>query len=220
MLAFKGGWNSENHQLWRVNWVSYRLSSFLSASTAATYIFTAPNSTTTIVSLEPCALNAEFQHFILRFIKISLLYRYRWKRGQGVKGGPKTGWSRGYFTENSIIQWILSLANALSQVTPSELSTSLALPWPGAYFRTPHVCSITLLLFRLEWFICDFNQCKMYIGRSAMIPRFYFHLRCWSWKLRSIATSPSCWICSASCSSHPTTKGGRNREKTLCVCEG
>jgi hypothetical protein len=46
---------------------------FLSASTAATYIFTAPTCTTTIISLEPCALNAEFQHFILRFNKISLL---------------------------------------------------------------------------------------------------------------------------------------------------
>jgi len=33
-------------------------------STAATYIFTAPNCTTTIISLEPRALNAEYQHFI------------------------------------------------------------------------------------------------------------------------------------------------------------
>jgi len=38
-------------------------------STAATYSFTAPTSRTTIISLEPCALNAEFQHFILDFIK-------------------------------------------------------------------------------------------------------------------------------------------------------
>ncbi len=38
----------------------------LSACTAATYIFTAPTCTTTIISLEPCALNAEFQHFIPR----------------------------------------------------------------------------------------------------------------------------------------------------------
>jgi hypothetical protein len=48
-----------------VNWVSACLSFFLSASTAATYIFTAPNCTTTIINLEPCALNAEYQHFIL-----------------------------------------------------------------------------------------------------------------------------------------------------------
>jgi hypothetical protein len=39
--------------------------SFLSASTAATYIFTDPNFTTTIISLKPGALNAGFQHFIL-----------------------------------------------------------------------------------------------------------------------------------------------------------
>jgi hypothetical protein len=43
---------------------------FLSTSTTATYIFTAP---TTVLTLKPCALNAEFQHFILRFNKISLL---------------------------------------------------------------------------------------------------------------------------------------------------
>jgi hypothetical protein len=42
--------------------------------------------------LEPCALNAEFQHYIPRFNKISLLWGPYWKRGQGVKGGPKTGW--------------------------------------------------------------------------------------------------------------------------------
>jgi hypothetical protein len=36
---------------------------FLSASTAATYIFTAPSCTTTIITLEPCTLNAEYQHF-------------------------------------------------------------------------------------------------------------------------------------------------------------
>ncbi len=52
------------------------LSFFLSASTAATYIFTAPTSTGTIVTLEPGALNAEFQHFIPRFNKISLLCGY------------------------------------------------------------------------------------------------------------------------------------------------
>jgi hypothetical protein len=40
-----------------VNWVSSYLSFFLSASTTATYIFTATNCTTTIISLEPSALN-------------------------------------------------------------------------------------------------------------------------------------------------------------------
>jgi len=49
------------------------LSLFLSASRAATYIFVAPIYTTTIITLEPCALNAEFQHFIPIFNKISLL---------------------------------------------------------------------------------------------------------------------------------------------------
>ncbi len=40
--------------------------SFMSASTIVTYIFTALYCTTTIIILEPCALNAEFQHFMLR----------------------------------------------------------------------------------------------------------------------------------------------------------
>jgi hypothetical protein len=40
--------------------------SFMSASTAVTYIFTALYCTTVIISLEPCALNAELQHFMLR----------------------------------------------------------------------------------------------------------------------------------------------------------
>jgi hypothetical protein len=56
------------------NWVSSCLSFFLSASAAAAYIFIVPTCTTTIISLEPCAyLNDEFQHFILRFNKMSLL---------------------------------------------------------------------------------------------------------------------------------------------------
>jgi hypothetical protein len=46
------------------------LSFFLSATT---YIFTAPTCTTTIITLEPCALSGEFQRFILRFNKFSLL---------------------------------------------------------------------------------------------------------------------------------------------------
>jgi hypothetical protein len=60
-----------------VNWVSPCLSFRLSVSTAATYIFTAPNWTTAITSLEPCALNAELQHFMLRFNKLSLLCGYQ-----------------------------------------------------------------------------------------------------------------------------------------------
>ncbi len=56
---------------------------FCSASTVAAYIFTALTCKATIVSLQPCALNADFQHFILRFNKISLLYGYLWKKGLG-----------------------------------------------------------------------------------------------------------------------------------------
>jgi hypothetical protein len=58
--------------------------------TIATYIFTAPTCTTTIITLKPCALNAEFKHFILKFNKISLLCRYHWKRGKGLKDSVTT----------------------------------------------------------------------------------------------------------------------------------
>jgi hypothetical protein len=64
----------------------------MSASTAATYIFTAPTCTTTIVTLEPCALNAEFQHFILRFNKKFLL-SFTTERGD-------SGEREGDFTHN------------------------------------------------------------------------------------------------------------------------
>jgi hypothetical protein len=40
------------------------------------FFFTAPTCTSTIITLEPCALNAEFQHFILRYNKFSLLWGY------------------------------------------------------------------------------------------------------------------------------------------------
>jgi hypothetical protein len=38
------------------------------------YIFTAPTCISTITTLEHCALNAETQHFILRFNKIFLYF--------------------------------------------------------------------------------------------------------------------------------------------------
>jgi hypothetical protein len=66
-----------------VNRVSSCLSFFLSASTTATYIFTAPNCTTTIITLEPCASSAEYQgfhtelqDFILRFIKMKIYSQF------------------------------------------------------------------------------------------------------------------------------------------------
>jgi hypothetical protein len=79
-----------------VNWVSSPLSSFVSASTAATYIFTAPTCTITIINVEPCALDAEFQYFILRFNKNFLtLGRPLKERIRGESRGD-TGWKRGW----------------------------------------------------------------------------------------------------------------------------
>ncbi len=75
--------NWDANQLFPSILVVNRVSSclLLGASTAcllaATYVCdTTPTCTTTIITLKPCALNAEFQRFILRFNKISLLCRY------------------------------------------------------------------------------------------------------------------------------------------------
>jgi hypothetical protein len=53
------------------------LSFFLSASPPPTYVFIAPTCTITIITFKPCALNAEFHHYILSCHKISLLCGYR-----------------------------------------------------------------------------------------------------------------------------------------------
>jgi hypothetical protein len=68
--------------IWKMSkcWVSSCLSFFLRASAA--YIFAAPTCTTTIITFEPCALNAKFQHFIL---KISLLCVHHWESDRGRK---------------------------------------------------------------------------------------------------------------------------------------
>jgi hypothetical protein len=47
------------------------------------YIFTAPSCTTAIIALEPCALYAKFQHFILRSNKNFLTLRIPLKEGIG-----------------------------------------------------------------------------------------------------------------------------------------
>jgi hypothetical protein len=41
------------------------------------------------LTLEPCALNAEFQHLILRFNKISFTLRIPLKEGIGGESRPK-----------------------------------------------------------------------------------------------------------------------------------
>ncbi len=90
-----------------VNWVSFALSFFLERlHPLVLHIFSLllPVCTTIRITLEPCALNAEFQHFILRFNKISLLWGHT-ERGdkRGVwKQAPKRGWRQGDFLDNSI----------------------------------------------------------------------------------------------------------------------
>ncbi len=85
------------------------------------FSLTAPTCTTTIITLEPCgALNAEFQHFILRFNKTSLLCRYHSKRGIGGEKTPKdkgvkTWW---LLRENSIMNktWLCDDGKVLKGV--------------------------------------------------------------------------------------------------------
>jgi hypothetical protein len=90
-----------------VNWVSSCLSFFMCACVPSLllHIFSLFLSCpTTIITLEPCTLDAEFQHFILKFNKILLLYIAERGDERRVKGGPKTGWSQGDFTDNSNIE--------------------------------------------------------------------------------------------------------------------
>jgi hypothetical protein len=61
-----------------------------STSIAATHIFNAHTCTTCIITLKPHALNAEFQQFVLRFDKISLLSGYHQVRVKGLITRPKT----------------------------------------------------------------------------------------------------------------------------------
>jgi hypothetical protein len=63
------------------------------------YTFTAPTCTTTIITLEPCALNAEFQHFITRFHHFADTTE-RGDRGAKAPIGRET---EGDFTDNSNI---------------------------------------------------------------------------------------------------------------------
>ncbi len=76
-----------------------RPSFFLSAFTAATYIFTTPPCTTTIITLDPCALNAEFLHFILRFNDLIKFHNF----ADGYLKDRIGGERQGDFTDNSII---------------------------------------------------------------------------------------------------------------------
>jgi len=75
-----------------VHWVSSNLSFFLSASIAATYIFTARTCTRAIITLEPCALNVEFQPFHTEILmNFRILCGYRWKWGRGWKEAQTQG---------------------------------------------------------------------------------------------------------------------------------
>ncbi len=79
----RGGWNSENHQNWcgKLSFILSFLFCPSASSTVATYNFTAPNCTGTIISLEPCALNAEYLHAIsyTDLLKMSLLWGYHFR---------------------------------------------------------------------------------------------------------------------------------------------
>jgi hypothetical protein len=79
-----------------------------------TYIFTAPACTTTIINyLEPCALNAEFHHFIPKFlIKFPYFADLTQTGGEGVKRRPKTGWRHDDWKENSTGSYHLFICNS------------------------------------------------------------------------------------------------------------
>jgi hypothetical protein len=105
-ISIQGGVKLRKPSSLVINWVSSFLSFFLGAPTAATYIFTSLTFTPTIISLKPCALNVEFQHFVAScnisdWDLIKCPY-FCWNNGYGVKAGPKIGWRQRYFMDYSI----------------------------------------------------------------------------------------------------------------------
>ncbi len=78
-----------------VNWVWSLLSFFLNASITAKYIFTTLTCTTIIITFKPCALDAKFQHFILRYQKF---HYFVIPQKEGIKGESRKdgGWKRGW----------------------------------------------------------------------------------------------------------------------------
>ncbi len=91
-LTFKGGKGKfKNPLIIMINWISPCLSFFLSASNTATYIFIVGTCTSIIITLEPYALNAKFQHFIPIFNKISSFYGYIERGVWGWKEAQRQG---------------------------------------------------------------------------------------------------------------------------------
>jgi hypothetical protein len=100
--------------IWVINRVSSCISLFLSVYTAVTYIFTTPTCTTTVITLEPCALNAEFQHFILKFNNFITLQIPLREGDRGWKQAQR----QGDFTDNS--DRIGFLGNLLSEIARTK----------------------------------------------------------------------------------------------------
>ncbi len=74
-----------------VHWVSPYLFFSISTSTAATYIFTTPKCTTTIIIRKPCALNVEFSISYPNLIKFSYFILPSERRVWGWKEAQRQG---------------------------------------------------------------------------------------------------------------------------------
>jgi len=141
------------------------LSFFLSASTAARYYtFTAPPTcTTTIITLEPCALSAEFQHFIPRFNQISLPLRTWLKEGdRGGERRPKDSYKLSFILFWSPLSFFLSASTAARYYT----------------FTDPPTCTTTIITL---------EPCALNAEFQHFIPRFNkISLLCWPDSKRGI----------------------------------
>jgi len=85
-----------------INWFSSCLSFFQSASPAPTYIFTTHTCTTSIITLEPCALNADISAYHTEILKKFHYFADTTERGVwGWKKAQRQGEDRD-FTDNSI----------------------------------------------------------------------------------------------------------------------
>jgi hypothetical protein len=111
----------------------------------------------------------EFQHFILRFHKISLLCRYHWKRGYGVK--ERVTLRITWMLHICIPQWLsLPIQHILAFVFPGNI-TKAKICWLGDdnhYKFTPRVgkkldtaVSILAALTHDCWIINYFWNCHV-----------------------------------------------------------
>jgi len=166
-----------------VFWVLPYLSFFLSASNArppitclpsATYIFTAPTCTATIIPFEHCALNAEFQYFITLRILLNRGLR-GWKEAQiqgefmdfSIVKFWKGNHTLLFFYPTKIWQFCRTKKLKIEHIGPLLCSTN----------KTPVSNQSILELLNSK----NDNLCKHFVSKQCIIPIHVGFLKLHTW---------------------------------------